>query len=104
MNETIAERNKRIEIERNHLVTSYVGSDPELKKKLEVALENIDETNKKATLILETDTYLMDFWIYSLQQGVTFSNNFCDFLPGKHAIQISFESLPKLSDFQYQFR
>lgn len=79
-------------------------SNKNLVPTLQVALENIDETNKKATLIIETDTYLMDFWIYSLQQGVTFSNNFCDFLPGKHAIQISFESLPKLSDFQYQFR
>jgi beta-mannosidase len=79
-------------------------SNKNLVPTIQVALENIDETNKKATLILETDTYLMDFWIYSLQQGVTFSNNFCDFLPGKHAIQISFESLPKLSDFQYQFR
>jgi beta-mannosidase len=79
-------------------------SNKNLVPTIQVALENIDETNKKATLILETDTYLMDFWIYSLQQGVTFSNNFCDFLPGKHAIQISFDSLPKLSDFQYQFR
>lgn len=43
-NETATERNKRVEIERNHLITSVVGSDPEMKKKLEGALENIDKT------------------------------------------------------------
>jgi hypothetical protein len=69
-----------------------------------VALSITDEQNKRAELIIENDSFLNDFWIYSVQKGVRFDTNFCDLLPGKHTIQLSYEVLPKESDFQFQFR
>jgi beta-mannosidase len=69
-----------------------------------VALSNIDEHNKRAELIIENESFLSDFWIYSTQNGVRFDSNFSDLLPGKHVVPITFESLPQLSDFQYKFR
>jgi hypothetical protein len=43
------------------------------------------------------------FWLFSDEVGVQFSENFIDLLPGEHLIEIQFDELPVLSDFDFMW-
>lgn len=71
---------------------SHIGREH---KKAEVStikysLENINTKEKTATLVIDNDKLLLDFWVSSNQLGVTYDTNFIDFIPGKHSINITY--------------
>ncbi len=61
-------------------------------KDLKYSIENIDPINKTVTLIIENKAFLSNFWIFSDEVGVKFSENFMDYLPGKHSVKITYTS------------
>ncbi len=74
-------------------------------KDFKYSIEDIDPINKTATLIIENKTFVSDFWISSNLVGVKFSENFMDYLPGKHLIKISYTSENiDISQFKYFWR
>ncbi|MBI2258802.1 MAG: hypothetical protein HYU67_07875 [Flavobacteriia bacterium] len=72
--------------------------------KIEVELKNINEVNKKAQLIIKNDQFLADFWIFSSQIGISYGENFENYLPGEHVIDIQYINLPKIEDFSWFYR
>jgi len=56
--------------------------------------------NKSAELIIKSDHFVSNFWVFSTKEGVHFDRNFIDLLPGKHRIKITYDNVPKLEDFQ----
>jgi beta-mannosidase len=70
-----------------------------------IAIENIDPILKKAVLRIETTQPLVDFWVYSAQQGLHFKDNFLTLLPGKHALEFTYEDhLPSPGEISYLLR
>lgn len=68
-----------------------------------IFFKNVDEINKKATLVVKNKKYVRNFWLYSNKTGVRFSSNFVDLIPGSHEIEIQFEQIPKIEDFQMKW-
>ena len=66
-------------------------------------ITQIDASSQTATIEIENQSYLHHFWIYSAKKGISYSDNFVDLLPGKHSIEIKFEELPTLTDFDFQW-
>jgi frataxin-like iron-binding protein CyaY len=61
--------------------------------------------NKTAELVIENSEFLRDFWVSSEKIGVHFSDNFIDFLPGKHIIKVSYsDNNFSLSQLNYFWR
>jgi beta-mannosidase len=75
-----------------------------LREDVKIVVEDINELTKTAVLKIENSAFLADFWIFSSELGVRFDHNFIQLLPGEHRIQISFDALPKLRDFDFKFR
>ena len=74
-------------------------------KSIKYSLESIDLVGKTANLVIENKSFVSDFWIYSDVLGVVFSENFMDYLPGKHVIKIKYSSdSVNLKQFQFQGR
>jgi beta-mannosidase len=71
---------------------------------VELSLKTIDTINKTGIIEINTTQFLADFWLYSNREGVRFDKNFLQLLPGRHAIKISFEKIPELSDFGFKYR
>jgi beta-mannosidase len=68
----------------------------------QVKLLNVDVSKNTATIEIENQSFLHNFWIYSNKKGIRFSENFIDLLPGKHTIEIKFADLPLIEDFGFQ--
>ncbi len=74
-------------------------------KNIKYSLESIDLVGKTANLVIENKSFVGDFWIYSDVLGVAFSENFVNYLPGKHVIKIKYSSdSVNLTQFQFQWR
>lgn len=62
-------------------------------------LEN-DSIAKKMTLLVETNGFVRNFWLYSDQKGLKFDRNFIDLVPGKHHFEIYYkDETPKIEGF-----
>jgi hypothetical protein len=59
---------------------------------------------ESAQIILKNEQFIADCWIFSKVKGVKFSENFENYLPGVHVIDISFEEQPKKDDFDVMYR
>jgi hypothetical protein len=70
-----------------------------LSKEIEFQIKQVDLEKKVAILEVKNRSFLQDFWLYSMQLGVTFDKNFIHLLPGTHEFQISFEQVPTLNSF-----
>jgi beta-mannosidase len=73
------------------------------RKEIKLELVSINTENKTAVLKVENTKFLHHFWLYSRMAGIQFSENFIDFLPGEHLIEIQFDELPVLSDFDFMW-
>ncbi len=74
-------------------------------KNIKYSLESIDLVGKTANLVIENKSFISDFWIYSDVLGVVFSENFMDYLPGKHVVKIKYSAdSVNLKQFQFQWR
>ena len=74
-------------------------------KNIKYSLESIDLVGKTANLVIENKSFVSDFWIYSDVLGVVFSENFMDYLPGKHVVKIKYSAdSVNLQQFQFQWR
>lgn len=67
-------------------------------------LVELNETNKIAKLKIINEQFLANLWITSNQFGLKFSENFEHYLPGEHFIEITFDKIPKIEDFQFYWR
>ena len=56
-----------------------------------------------AIIVVKTEKYLRNFWLYSNVLGVKFNKNFVDLLPGTHEFEIEFETVPKVKDFGFKW-
>ena len=73
----------------NHLSNSNQKATTE---EIKYSLENLNNKDKTVNLIIENSKFIQDFWVSSNNLGVKFSENFLDYLPGKHSIKISFSN------------
>jgi beta-mannosidase len=65
----------------------------------------VDETTKTGTIQVTSSALARDFWIYSTQIGVHFTNNFVLLQSGRHKFEFTFtDKKPELSDFSFKFR
>jgi hypothetical protein len=71
---------------------------------VQIQLKEVDSVNKTALIEIQNTSFLADFWLYSMQLGVRFDNNFIQLLPGTHSIKISFEKTPVIGDFGFKYR
>jgi beta-mannosidase len=74
-----------------------------VRKDINIVLLSADEVNKTATIKIINSKYVHHFWLFSDEVGVQFSENFIDLLPGEHMIEIQFDELPVLSDFDFMW-
>jgi frataxin-like iron-binding protein CyaY len=75
------------------------------KLKIDLQIEELDYKNKVAKLIVQTQEPLVDFWVFSEQQGLHFKENFKTLLPGKHVLEFTYENqLPTLEEIRYLLR
>ncbi len=82
----------------------HQGSDHQMadSTSFQVLLEDVNPIAKTATLVLENKKLLLDFWIANKVSGITFSENFENYLPGRHSIQISY-AMDTISIDLFQF-
>jgi len=73
------------------------------RKDIKVDVVSINAEKKTAVLKIENTKYVHHFWLFSDEVGVQFSENFIDLLPGEHLIEIQFDELPLLSDFDFMW-
>ena len=90
--------------ERTFLLSKQKSFQGNVKAYVTIKLNDIDTINKTAVIEINNDKFLADFWLYSMQLGVRFDNNFIQLLPGTHSIKISFETTPDLRDFGFKYR
>jgi beta-mannosidase len=81
-----------------------IATEKTTKNVVQLKLLNINLEAKTADLEFENTSFLEDFWLYSTKKGIRFSTNFESYLPGKHCIKITFETVPEGKDFMYQSR
>ena len=81
-----------------------INPNKALKESVKITLSDINEVNKTAILQIENTAFVQNFWIFSSKQNIRFENNFIDLLPGKHAIQINFDHVPEVSEFDFLFQ
>lgn len=75
------------------------------KPKIDFQIEALDSNNKVAKLIVQTQEPLVDFWVFSEQQGLHFKDNFKTLLPGKHVLEFTYENQrPTLKEIRYLLR
>ena len=75
------------------------------KPKINLQIEELDSDHKVAKLIVQTQEPLVDFWVFSEQQGLHFKENFKTLLPGKHVLEFTYENqLPPLEEMRYLLR
>jgi hypothetical protein len=63
-------------------------------------LLEIDPVSKTAVIEVENTAFIGKCWVTSRKNGVRFTSNFIDLLPGIHRFSITFETLPVESDFE----
>lgn len=68
-----------------------------------IEIQSINEEKGTAKLIIKNKKFLHNLWVSSNRLGVRFENNFMDLLPGEHHIEIEFEVLPSVEDFDFQW-
>jgi hypothetical protein len=73
------------------------------RKEIKLEIVSINTEKKTAVLKVENTKFLHHFWLYSAKAGVQFSENFIELLPGEHLIEVQFEELPLLSDFDFMW-
>lgn len=73
-------------------------------RSFEISLSDVNLESKTAMLEIKTTHFLKNAWIHSLVSGVRYDQNFVHLMPGKHRIQISFETAPKEDDFQLMWQ
>jgi beta-mannosidase len=84
---------------------TFVGKRAVPKLKIDLQIEELDYKNKVAKLIFQTQEPLVDFWVFSEQQGLHFKENFKTLLPGKHVLEFTYENhLPTLEEIRYLLR
>lgn len=74
------------------------------KVNVEISLQQIDTLHNTATVIVKNNAFVADFWLYSKVNGVHYDNNFISLLPGTHSFKISFDKIPRLEDFNFNYR
>jgi beta-mannosidase len=84
---------------------TYIEKRAAPKPKINLQIEVLDSDNKVAKLIVQTQEPLVDFWVFSEQQGLHFVENFKTLLPGKHVLEFTYENqLPTLEEMRYLLR
>jgi beta-mannosidase len=85
----------------SHLPIGYAKSE---KKDIQLSLKNINSNDNTAIIEIRNQKFLNDFWIYSTKKGILFEDNFLILLPGTHEVNIKFEEIPDLNDFDFKWR
>lgn len=67
--------------------------------KVQLKLKHIDKKNGRAKLIIKNNLFVPYLWVFSKFGGVSFDENFICLLPGRHNLNITFETLPSADDF-----
>ena len=86
---------------------SHISKDHKKANHCDLKFNLEDQNKEKKTIVLkvENSKFIQDFWISSDVLGVSFSDNFLDFLPGKHAIEIKYINEDfNLNQLQYYWR
>jgi len=68
--------------------------------KVNYRLLEVDPLTKTAVIEVNNTAFLGKCWVTSRKNGVRFTTNFTDLLPGTHRFSITFETLPVESDFE----
>jgi beta-mannosidase len=93
----------------NQVLTRTFFNEKELREKakdntVKLEIESIDLINNTAKLKLFNSSFIADTWIFSHKKGIEFSENFENYLPGIHFIDIKFKVVPLPSDFNLMWR
>jgi len=68
-----------------------------------LSIDSIDPISKTAIISIENKRFVKDFWLTSSKFGVRFKSNFLNLIPGEHLIEISFDELPEVGDFEMKW-
>lgn len=82
-----------------------IKSDYKKAKKDDVSLsiDSIDTVARTAVISIENKHFVKDFWLTSSKFGVRFKSNFLNLIPGVHLIEISFDEIPEVGDFEMKW-
>ena len=69
----------------------------------QASASSAESARGSAVIVVKTEKYLRNFWLYSNVLGVKFNKNFVDLLPGTHECDIEFETVPKVTDFGFKW-
>ena len=73
--------------------------------KINLQIEALDSNHKVAKLMVQTQEPLVDFWVFSEQQGFHFKENFKTLLPGTHVLEFTYQDhLPTMEEIRYLLR
>lgn len=70
---------------------------------ISIKIKEVRKEDKQAIIVVKTEKYVRNFWLYSNVLGVKFNKNFVDLLPGTHEFEIEFETVPKVKDFGFKW-
>lgn len=73
-------------------------------RSVELSLCDVNLEEKTAQLEIKTTHFLKNAWISSSAFGLRYDRNFVHLMPGKHRIQISFETSPNQEDFRLMWQ
>ena len=73
--------------------------------KISFQIQEVDLFAKKGILRIDNTEPLVDFWVFSEQQGLHFKENFKTLLPGKHTLEFTYQDhLPTTEELRYLLR
>ena len=73
--------------------------------KISFQIQEVDLFAKKGILRIDNTEPLVDFWVFSEQQGLHFKENFKTLLPGKHTLEFTYQDhLPTTDELRYLLR
>lgn len=70
---------------------------------ISLSINSIDTIAKTALISVENKRFVRDFWLTSSKFGVRYKSNFMNLIPGEHLIEISFDQLPEVGDFEMKW-
>ena len=85
-----------------HIGTNYSKASNDA---IGIQIVSTDVNEKKLILEISNKSFVQQLWISSVKQGVRYSDNFIDLLPGKKQIIVYYSGdEPKIADFKILWR
>jgi beta-mannosidase len=95
----------RVELSNGITRDFLIGPSPKKRAvQIDLAIKNVDKSNKTADILVKNSAFCADFWLFSQKTGITFDRNFVHLLPGEHLVRIQYAGdVPQISDFSFLY-